>query len=204
MPLGAEGVQSLGAIPSSPLEQISTPSALFCLWRSQPGAFVPSGKAVLRMCPIGCQAPRGSREGCTLSALLQKAPTAAAQGLSFSPLPCPQPVPLDEALPKVAADSQGQVQALLWSLQEGTGRGWSREGTDLPRTTHSPKGPTNSTKPLGLSSRGRRCGAAVGSLTWKLLRGISLSPARVKYPPAKHCWTIPGLAPAGDQRSCKI
>lgn len=35
------------------------------------------------------------------------------------------PVPLDEALPKVAADSQGQ--ALLWPLREGIGRGW--EGT---------------------------------------------------------------------------
>lgn len=127
MPLGVEGVQSLRAIPSSPLEQISAPSALFCLWRSQPGAFVPSGKAVLRLSPIGRQAPRGSREGCALSALLQKALTAAAQGLSFSPLPCPQPVPLDEALPKVAADSQGQVQALLWPLREGMGRGW--EGT---------------------------------------------------------------------------
>lgn len=118
MPLGVQGVWrvqgvlSLGAIPSSPLEQISVPSALFSLWRSQPGAFVPSGKAVLRMSPIGRQVPRGSWDGCALSALLQKAPTAAVQGLSFSPFPCLQPVPLDQALPKVTADSQGQALAL--------------------------------------------------------------------------------------------
>lgn len=55
MPLGVQRVQSLGAIPSSLLEQISVPSALFCLWRSQPGAFVLSGKAVLCMSPIGHQ-----------------------------------------------------------------------------------------------------------------------------------------------------
>lgn len=62
VPLGAQGESSLGAIPSSPPEQISAPSALFCLWRSQPGDFVPSGKAVLRMSPIGCQAPEAAKK----------------------------------------------------------------------------------------------------------------------------------------------
>lgn len=43
-----------------------------------------------------------------------------------------------------------------------------------------------------------------GSLTWELLRGFALFSARMKYLPTKYSWMMPGLAPAGDQRSCKI
>lgn len=176
MPLGIQGLWSLGAIPSSPLEQISAPSALFCLWRSQPGAFVPSGKAVLCMSPIGHQAPRGSgKDAHSQPCSRKQAPSAAAQGPSFPPLLCPEPVLLGKALPKVTADSQGRVQALLWPLQEGMGKVWDWEAFLLSCTTHSPEGPTSSTKPLGGSSRGRRrCGAAMGLPDWELLCGIAL------------------------------
>lgn len=168
MPLGVQGVRrvqgvrSLGAIPSSPLEQISAPSALFCLWRSQPGAFVPSGKAVLRMSPIGRQVPRGSWDGCALSALLQKAPTAAVQGPSFSPFPSLQPVPLDQALPKVTADSQGQAQASLVAPTVGDGKGFG-PGKEPSLHPFVPKGPTSSTRDRRERSKGRRRhGAAMG------------------------------------------
>lgn len=153
MPLRVEGVRILRAIPSSPLEQISAPSALFCLWRSQPGAFVPSGKAVLHLSPIGRQAPRGSREGCALSAVLQKALTAAAQGFfpSSSLFLWMRHFPRSQLTPKVRL-----CCGLCGKGSEGAGKGPS-----LHRSL--PKGPTSSAKPLGEISRGRRRhGAAMG------------------------------------------
>lgn len=83
------GELSPGAVPSSPLEQISVPSALCWLRRSQPRAFVSSGKAVPRTSPAGLRVLRGSRQGCTPFAPLLGAPAAAARGVSVSPSPCP-------------------------------------------------------------------------------------------------------------------
>lgn len=86
--LEVHGELSPGAVPFSPLEQISVPSALCWLWRSQPRAFVSSGKTMLHTTPTGLRVLWGSRQECASLTLLRRAPAAVIQSVPFSPLPC--------------------------------------------------------------------------------------------------------------------
>lgn len=84
--LEVHGELSPGAVPFSLLEQISVPSALCWLWRSQPRAFVSSGKTVPHTSPTGLWVLRGSQQGCESLSPFQRAPAAAIQSVPFSPL----------------------------------------------------------------------------------------------------------------------
>ena len=198
MPLGVQGVRSLRAISSSPLEQIQH-HLLSSVFGGVSRVLLSLLAKPCCVCP-----PSGVRH-----------PEAA--GKDAHSQPCSRRLSLQQ--PKVFSSLLFPVRSLsLWvkhfprsQLTPKVGsrlccglcrRGW--EGT-FPALLTPQKSPRAVPSPQGRAAgAGGDVGQPWGSLTWELLRGITLFSAHMKYLPAKHSCMIPGPALAGDQRSCKI